>query len=112
MNSFSFFFPTQLEIAAMMGACIAVARSSSSPQFQHQPVPALLIDGFISTVSFLMALKCFPEDVPALKRCSFLSHTSAERGMQIAVREVEKAMGVKEGERRPLLDLGMRLGEG
>ncbi|KAJ3415416.1 hypothetical protein HDV05_005010 [Chytridiales sp. JEL 0842] len=93
-----------LEIAAMTGAYIAASR--------HPSHPSILVDGFISTIAFLMALKCFPSDVPALRRAAFLAHTSSETGMKVAVKEVEKAMGVVEGTRRPVFELGMRLGEG
>ncbi|TPX47182.1 nicotinate-nucleotide---dimethylbenzimidazole phosphoribosyltransferase [Chytriomyces confervae] len=67
-----------LEISAMVGACVETART---------PGKALMIDGFISTVAFLYALKMYPNEVRAL---------------------VEGAASIG----KPLLDLGLRLGEG
>jgi nicotinate-nucleotide--dimethylbenzimidazole phosphoribosyltransferase len=61
-------------------------------------IPAL-IDGFITTVAALIALRLQPELAPWL----FYAHRSAEP----AHRHLLKAMKVE-----PLLDLGMRLGEG
>lgn len=77
------------EIAALCGAYIAAAQ-------QGLPV---LVDGFISTSAALMALHINPSIEPWL----ILSHASAEPGHAAMV----EALGEK-----PLLDLGMRLGEG
>jgi nicotinate-nucleotide--dimethylbenzimidazole phosphoribosyltransferase len=77
------------EIAALCGAYIAAAQ-------QGLPV---LVDGFISTSAALMALNINPSIEPWL----MLSHASAEPGHAAMV----EAIGEK-----PLLDLGMRLGEG
>lgn len=77
------------EIAAMSGAYIAAAQAGL-------PV---LVDGFISSVAALVALRLRPDIAPWL----IFSHASAEPGHA----RVVSAIGV-----RPLLDLGMRLGEG
>lgn len=60
---------------------------------------AVLVDGFISTAAATAAFKLAPE---ARQYC-FFSHASAEPGHQA----VMAALGEK-----PLLDLGLRLGEG
>ena len=78
-----------LEIAALAGAAIEAGR---------RRVPTV-VDGFVSTVAALAAVRIEPEIRPAL----FFSHLSAERGHRLAL----AALG---GE--PLLDLEMRLGEG
>lgn len=78
-----------LEIAALTGAYIAAAQAGI----------AVLVDGFISTSAALMARALNPTITPWL----FLAHASAEPGHQLMVQGL--------GE-RPLLDLGMRLGEG
>lgn len=77
------------EIAALCGAYIAAAQSGL-------PV---LVDGFISSSAALMALRINPAIAPWL----MLSHASAEPGHAAMVEAI--------GE-QPLLDLGMRLGEG
>ncbi len=77
------------EIAALCGAYIAAAQ-------QGLPV---LVDGFISTSAALMAVQMNPAIAPWL----MLSHASAEPGHTAMV----EALG-----EQPLLDLGMRLGEG
>ncbi|HEY0721488.1 MAG TPA: nicotinate-nucleotide--dimethylbenzimidazole phosphoribosyltransferase [Gammaproteobacteria bacterium] len=76
------------EIAALAGAYIAAAQA-------RLPV---LVDGFITTTAALAAVRINPTIAPWL----MLSHASAEPGH----RHVTEALG-----RRPLLDLGMRLGE-
>lgn len=78
-----------LEIAALTGAYVRCAQ-------RGLPV---LVDGFICSVAALCALRLNPAVAPWL----LLSHASAEPGH----RAVVEAMGVQ-----PLLDLGMRLGEG
>ncbi|ORY46745.1 nicotinate-nucleotide--dimethylbenzimidazole phosphoribosyltransferase [Rhizoclosmatium globosum] len=93
-----------LEIAAMAGAAVAVARSPKKP--------ALLVDGYISMVAFLFAIHLFPAEKELLGHCAFLSHASAESGTRIAITEIEKALGVSEGGMTPMLDIGFRLGEG
>ncbi len=77
------------EIAAMAGAYVACA--------QHG-VP-MLIDGFISSAAALAASRLCPGAADWM----LLAHASAEPGHRAMV----EAIGL-----RPLLDLGMRLGEG
>lgn len=77
------------EIAALSGAYLACARLG---------VP-VLVDGFIATVAALVAVRRCPQTQDWL----LYSHTSAEPGH----RRVLEALGAQ-----PLLDLGMRLGEG
>ncbi|MDH5785752.1 MAG: nicotinate-nucleotide--dimethylbenzimidazole phosphoribosyltransferase [Chromatiales bacterium] len=77
------------EIAALAGAYIAAAQAGL-------PV---LVDGFISSSAALAALRINPAIAPWL----MLSHASAEPGHAAMVEAI--------GE-RPLVDLGMRLGEG
>lgn len=78
-----------LEIAGICGLCIGGAALRM----------AVLVDGYISTAGALAALRI----CPAVKDYLFFSHRSAEPGHQKFF-EQEKA--------RPILDLGMRLGEG
>ncbi|MDR3069584.1 MAG: nicotinate-nucleotide--dimethylbenzimidazole phosphoribosyltransferase [Propionibacteriaceae bacterium] len=59
----------------------------------------LLVDGYVATAAFLAAWRINP----AIRRNAVFCHRSAERGHQRAL-EILKA--------RPILDLGMRLGEG
>ncbi|HEB62851.1 MAG TPA: nicotinate-nucleotide--dimethylbenzimidazole phosphoribosyltransferase [Gammaproteobacteria bacterium] len=77
------------EIAALVGAYIACAQ-------MRIPV---LVDGFISSVAALVAMKicCGAEN------WFLFSHTSAEPGHQCVLDALSA---------QPLLDLGMRLGEG
>lgn len=77
------------EIAALTGAYIACAQNSL-------PV---LVDGYISSVAALIAVKISPET----KNWLLFAHQSAEPGHKLVL----KALLAK-----PLLDLGMRLGEG
>ncbi len=77
------------EIAALAGAFIACAQSGL-------PV---LVDGFIATVAALAAARI----CPGAEAWFLYSHTSAEPGH----RKVLTALDAQ-----PLLDLGMRLGEG
>ena len=77
------------EIAAMAGVCLGGAAAS---------VP-VVVDGFIATAAACAANHIFPGLVERL----FFAHRSAEGGH----REVLDALGA-----RPILDLGMRLGEG
>lgn len=78
-----------LEIAALAGAALEAARLRR----------AVLVDGFISTAAALAAVRLNPEIRPAL----FYSHRSAEAGHGLAL----MVLGAT-----PILDLGMRLGEG
>ncbi len=78
-----------LEIAALAGAALEAARKRQ----------LVLVDGFISTVAALAAVHLDPSIRPAL----FFAHRSAEAGHGRALEALEA---------EPLLDLGMRLGEG
>ncbi len=77
------------EIAALAGASIAAAG-------QRMPV---LVDGFIASVAALAAVR----EVPAIAPWLICAHRSAEPGHQ----RVLQALAAE-----PVLDLGMRLGEG
>ena len=77
------------EIAMMAGAVLGAAA-------QRRPV---VIDGFIATAAALVAVRLEPA---ALDYCVF-AHRSAERGHGLLL----EVLGAE-----PLLDLGMRLGEG
>ncbi len=77
------------EIAMMAGAVLGAAARRR----------IVIVDGFISTAAALAAIRFRPE---ALDYCVF-SHLSDEQGHRIML----NALGV-----RPLLDLGLRLGEG
>jgi len=77
------------EIGGMAGAMIAAASRS---------IP-VLVDGFISTASAMLAVTIAPACEPYL----IPSHFSAETGYGRAMDFMK---------RKPLLDLGMRLGEG
>jgi nicotinate-nucleotide--dimethylbenzimidazole phosphoribosyltransferase len=78
-----------LEIAMMAGAVLGAAS-------QRRPV---IIDGFISSAAALLAIRLCPE---ARGYCVF-AHRSAERGHDIVLTTLDAT---------PLLDLGLRLGEG
>ncbi len=78
-----------LEIAAMAGAMIRAAQGRG----------AILVDGFIATVAALVACRINPSVRPYL----LFAHRSAEPGHAVALAALEA---------EPLLDLGMRLGEG
>ncbi|MBI5451299.1 MAG: nicotinate-nucleotide--dimethylbenzimidazole phosphoribosyltransferase [Gammaproteobacteria bacterium] len=77
------------EIAALTGAYLAAAEHGL-------PV---LVDGFITTAAALAATRINPDILPWL----LFSHQSAESGQQQMLTAMDS---------RPLLDLGMRLGEG
>ncbi len=77
------------ELAAILGACLAA---------RHKSIP-VLIDGFVSTAA-VAPLKALRSD--ALDH-ALSGHMSAEAGHRLLLQE----LGL-----RPLLDLGMRLGEG
>lgn len=77
------------EIAALAGAYVASAQAG---------MPAL-VDGFIASSAALLALRIRPDAADWL----FFGHASAEPGHA----HLMQAMGA-----RPLLNLGMRLGEG
>jgi nicotinate-nucleotide--dimethylbenzimidazole phosphoribosyltransferase len=77
------------EIAALTGAYMACA---------HMGLP-VLVDGFISSVAALVAERLCPGAVQWM----LFSHVSAEPGHQAVLQALNA---------EPLLDLGMRLGEG
>lgn len=77
------------EIAAMVGAIIAT---------RHQKVP-VIVDGFVATAAAAIAHAVNPA---AIDHCLF-GHVSAEGGHASALAKIDA---------RPLLNLGMRLGEG
>jgi nicotinate-nucleotide--dimethylbenzimidazole phosphoribosyltransferase len=77
------------EIVALTGAYIRAAQVG---------IP-VLVDGFISSVAALCAVKINPSTNEYL----FFSHVSAEQGHRRVLTELKQT---------PLLDLGMRLGEG
>lgn len=78
-----------LEIAGIAGFCLGGAANRQ----------AVMVDGFIASAGALAALRL----CPAVKDYLFFSHQSAEPGHRLFFRQ--------EG-LRPMLDLGMRLGEG
>lgn len=77
------------EIVALTGAYIHAAQSGL----------AILVDGFISSVAALCAIRINP----SIKENLFFSHISAELGHRTILERIGQ---------KPLLDLGMRLGEG
>ena len=78
-----------LEIAAIAGLILGAARNRM----------AVAVDGFISTAGYVAAWKI----APAVAGYALFSHASAEQGHA-------KIMSAIDG--KPLLHLGMRLGEG
>ncbi len=78
-----------LEIAALCGAYVSAAQAG---------IP-VLVDGFIATAAALLAVAINP----GVRDWLHLSHASAEPGHAAMV----EGLGIE-----PLLDLGMRLGEG
>ncbi len=80
-----------LEIAAMAGAALGAASARA----------LVLVDGFIATAAALLALKARPGLAPFLQ----FAHRGAEPG-HAAMLETAPEAGA------PLLDLGLRLGEG
>jgi nicotinate-nucleotide--dimethylbenzimidazole phosphoribosyltransferase len=77
------------EIAAIAGACLAAAAAR---------IP-VVIDGFIATAAAAVALTL----APSIRDYMLFSHCSAEGGHARALAALDV---------RPLVDLGMRLGEG
>ncbi|MEA2020982.1 MAG: nicotinate-nucleotide--dimethylbenzimidazole phosphoribosyltransferase [Candidatus Caldatribacteriota bacterium] len=77
------------EIGGLVG-CILAAASHRVP---------IVIDGFISVASTLIALNLSPEVTDYI----FTSHNSVEKGYEIALKYIGKV---------PMFDLEMRLGEG
>jgi nicotinate-nucleotide--dimethylbenzimidazole phosphoribosyltransferase len=78
------------EIATMVGAVLQAAAERR----------VVLVDGFIASAAVLVAQQLAPHVV---QRCVF-AHCSGERGHALLLRQL--------GPARPLLDLGLRLGEG
>lgn len=78
-----------LEMAAMVGAYLGGA---------EQRLP-LLVDGFIATVAALLARRL----CPGLREYLLFGHRSQEPGHALALKALDA---------RPLLDFGLRLGEG
>lgn len=77
------------EIAAMVGAVLQAAAQCR----------VVVVDGFITTAAVLVAARLQPQ---VLQRCVF-SHRSGERGHALLLTHLQA---------QPLLDLGLRLGEG
>ncbi len=77
------------EIAAIVGAYIACAKHG---------LP-MIVDGFICSAAALVATRHHPE----VKKWMIFAHASAESGHAIMMQALDA---------KPLLDLGMRLGEG
>ena len=78
-----------LEIAALVGAYIGAAQAG---------VP-ILVDGFITTAAALLAVRINP----SCREWMIFAHKSAEPAHYLALKEMDAL---------PLLDLGLRLGEG
>ena len=77
------------DLAAMAGAFLTAA---------EERIP-VVIDGFISAVAALIAVKLNPLSAQYM----FASHASAEKGYALAMKEIGLS---------PMLSLDMRLGEG
>jgi len=77
------------EIAALVGAYWHAVQNGM----------AILVDGYICSAAAMIALRCEPN----IKDYLFFAHQSAERGQQYFL-QTEQI--------KPLLDLGLRLGEG
>lgn len=92
-----------LEIAAIAGAALEGSRLGL----------AIIADGFISTVGVLAALHIAAAEPDArtetVARALFFAHRSAERGHRLALDACAAFAGC---DARPMLDLGLRLGEG
>jgi nicotinate-nucleotide--dimethylbenzimidazole phosphoribosyltransferase len=86
-----------LEIAALAGAARAAAERRV----------VVVVDGFIATVAALVAAHLDAAVCPAL----VFAHRSAEAGHGLAL-DAFRAHGMPAEQVRPLLDLGLRLGEG
>jgi nicotinate-nucleotide--dimethylbenzimidazole phosphoribosyltransferase len=78
------------EIGAMAGACLGAAAAR---------VP-VVVDGFIATAAAALAEKLYP----GLRSRMFFAHRSADGGHGLALQRLDAG--------RPILELGMRLGEG
>ena len=78
-----------LEVAGLCGLCLALASRRV----------AVVTDGFIATAAVALAVRLHP----SLTDYVFAGHLSPEPGHRLLLQELG---------RKPLLDLGMRLGEG
>jgi len=78
-----------LEIATLVGAVLEAARQRR----------VIVVDGFITSAAVLVASRLAPQ---VLQRCVF-AHQSGERGHALMLQRLDA---------EPLLDLGLRLGEG
>ncbi len=78
-----------LEIAGICGLCLGGAKNGL----------IVLVDGFIASAGSLVAMKIEPK----VKDYLFFCHMSAEKGHRLFFEKIGQ---------RPILDLGMRLGEG
>jgi nicotinate-nucleotide--dimethylbenzimidazole phosphoribosyltransferase len=78
-----------LEVAALVGAVLQAARERR----------VIVVDGFITSAAVLVASRLQPT---VLQRCVF-AHRSGERGHGLMLAQMQA---------QPLLDLGLRLGEG
>ena len=76
-----------------------IAQMQAAMRAAHRKGILILVDGFISTISWSLAY----HQEPDIQRSSIFSHVSDENGHELLLRD----LGVK-----PLLSLGMRLGEG
>jgi nicotinate-nucleotide--dimethylbenzimidazole phosphoribosyltransferase len=83
------------EIATMVGAVLQAAAQRR----------VIVVDGFISTAAVLVAHRLAPF---VTQRCVY-SHRSSERGHAVMLRSLGKGRGEAV---EPLLNLGLRLGEG
>jgi nicotinate-nucleotide--dimethylbenzimidazole phosphoribosyltransferase len=92
-----------LEIAAMSGAALEAAQLGI----------AVVADGFISSAAVLAALRVALDESEAraaeLGRALFFAHMSAESGHRLLLSRCAEYPDV---DSRPLVDLGLRLGEG
>ena len=77
------------EIVQIVGAMLATAAAGK----------IILVDGFIISIAALLTVKISP----AAKQFMIFAHCSAEKGHQLALNELNA---------QPLLNLGLRLGEG
>ncbi|MBU0654161.1 MAG: nicotinate-nucleotide--dimethylbenzimidazole phosphoribosyltransferase [Gammaproteobacteria bacterium] len=98
LNQHRHHFPDPLETLRCVGGFEIAALTGAYLRAAQLGMP-VLVDGFISTAAALVAVRL----QPALADWLLLSHLSAEQGHSFAVAEFKHP---------PLLDLGMRLGEG
>jgi nicotinate-nucleotide--dimethylbenzimidazole phosphoribosyltransferase len=87
------------EMAAMVGAIHAASELRV----------AVIVDGFISSVAALIAVRILPPSA----ECLFLSTVSPERGHRLCLGALRDAIGCPaDGQSAAALDMGLRLGEG